>query len=149
MRPFLIASPILFMTGIAFVYFVVMPMAFTFLIGYALNGGEFNMSRSRLSFRRCWNLPPPRRPFWAWTLPRPGESLRCRRSLPPALRDMAQLRPLDKVSIDPQTKIADYLRDSMRMLIGAAGFQLPVALTMVRSGLVSTKFLKRNRKLPS
>ena len=61
---------------------------------------------------------------------------------------MAQLRPLDKVSIDPQTKIADYLRDSMRMLIGGGlGFQLPVALTlMVRSGLVSTKFLKRNRK---
>jgi hypothetical protein len=36
----------------------------------------------------------------------------------------------------------------MRMLIGGGlGFQLPVALTlMVRSGLVSTDFLKRNRK---
>ena len=151
MRPFLIASPILFATGIAFVYFVVMPMAFTFLIGYALNGGEFNMSRSEAEFQAV--LETYRAATATFLGMDPAEAGReafvaAGEAYRSALRDMAQLRPLDKVSIDPQTKIADYLRDSMRMLIGGGlGFQLPVALTlMVRSGLVSTKFLKRNRK---
>lgn len=50
MRPFLVASPILYWVGISFVYFVVMPMAFNFLIGYALDGGEFNLSRNATEF---------------------------------------------------------------------------------------------------
>ena len=128
-----------------------MPMAFTFLIGYALNGGEFNMSRSEAEFQAV--LETYRAATATFLGMDPAEAGReafvaAGEAYRSALRDMAQLRPLDKVSIDPQTKIADYLRDSMRMLIGGGlGFQLPVALTlMVRSGLVSTKFLKRNRK---
>ncbi|MAH87598.1 MAG: hypothetical protein CMF26_03190 [Kiloniella sp.] len=151
MRPFLIASPVLFAVGLAFVYFVVMPMAFTFLIGYALNGGEFNMSRSEAEFQAV--LETYRAATATFLSMDPAEAGRdafvaAGEAYRSALRDMAQLRPLDKVSIDPQTKIADYLRDSMRMLIGGGlGFQLPVALTlMVRSGLISTRFLRRNRK---
>lgn len=151
MRPFLVSSPILYGVGIAFVYFVVMPMAFNFLIGYALDGGEFNLSRNASEFNTV--LETFRAASETFFAINPAEVakeefIKAGEVYRSALRDMAQLRPLDKVSIDPQTKIADYLRDSMRMLIGGGlGFQLPVALTlMVRSGLVSTDFLKRNRK---
>ena len=151
MRPFLVASPILFGVGLAFVYYVVMPMAFNFLIGYALDGGEFNMSRNANEFNQV--LETFRAASETFFTMNPAEVGReafidAGEAYRAALRDMAQLRPLDKVSIDPQTKIADYLRDSMRMLIGGGlGFQLPVALTlMIRSGLISTDFLKQNRK---
>jgi len=151
MRPFLVSSPILYGVGIAFVYFVVMPMAFNFLIGYALDGGEFNLSRNASEFNTVLEtFRAASETFFAMNPAEVAkeEFIKAGEVYRSALRDMAQLRPLDKVSIDPQTKIADYLRDSMRMLIGGGlGFQLPVALTlMVRSGLVSTDFLKRNRK---
>jgi len=151
MRPFLVASPILYLIGIAFVYFVVMPMAFNFLIGYALDGGEFNLAKNAGEFSAVLeSFRAASETFFAMNPAEVAkeEFIKAGEAYRSALRDMAQLRPLDKVSIDPQTKIADYLRDSMRMLIGGGlGFQLPVALTlMVRSGLVSTDFLKRNRK---
>jgi sec-independent protein translocase protein TatC len=151
MRPFLVSSPLLYGVGIAFVYFVVMPMAFNFLIGYALDGGEFNLSRNASEFNTVLEtFRAASETFFAMNPAEVAkeEFIKAGEVYRSALRDMAQLRPLDKVSIDPQTKIADYLRDSMRMLIGGGlGFQLPVALTlMVRSGLVSTDFLKRNRK---
>ncbi|MGB1147197.1 MAG: twin-arginine translocase subunit TatC [Alphaproteobacteria bacterium] len=151
MRPFLVASPILFGVGLAFVYYVVMPMAFNFLIGYALDGGEFNMSRNATEFNQVLEtFRAASETFFAMNPAEVGREafVEAGEKYRAALRDMAQLRPLDKVSIDPQTKIADYLRDSMRMLIGGGlGFQLPVALTlMIRSGLISTDFLKRNRK---
>lgn len=151
MRPFLVASPILYWVGISFVYFVVMPMAFNFLIGYALDGGEFNLSRNATEFNAVLEtFRTVSETFFAMNPAEVAkeEFIKAGEDYRAALRDMAQLRPLDKVTIDPQTKIADYLRDSMRMLIGGGlGFQLPVALTlMVRSGLVSTDFLKRNRK---
>jgi len=151
MRPFLVSSPVLYLIGIAFVYFVVMPMAFNFLIGYALDGGEFNLAKNASEFNTVLEtFRAASETFFAMNPAEVAkeEFIKAGEAYRSALRDMAQLRPLDKVSIDPQTKIADYLRDSMRMLIGGGlGFQLPVALTlMVRSGLVSTDFLKRNRK---
>ena len=133
MRPFLVSSPLLYGVGIAFVYFVV---------NLSRNASEFNtvLETFRAASETFFAMNPAEVAKEEFI--KAGEVYRS------ALRDMAQLRPLDKVSIDPQTKIADYLRDSMRMLIGGGlGFQLPVALTlMVRSGLVSTDFLKRNRK---
>lgn len=151
MRPFLISSPVLYLVGISFVYFIVMPMAFNFLIGYALDGGEFNLSKNASEFNTVLEtFRAASETFFAMNPAEVAkeEFIQAGEAYRSALRDMAQLRPLDKVSIDPQTKIADYLRDSMRMLIGGGlGFQLPVALTlMIRAGLVSTDFLKRNRK---
>lgn len=38
--PFLIASPVMFFIGAAFAYYVILPMAFTFFLGYQQGGGD-------------------------------------------------------------------------------------------------------------
>jgi sec-independent protein translocase protein TatC len=42
--PFLIATPIMFVVGMAFVYYILMPMAWKFFLGYETAGGEGKMA---------------------------------------------------------------------------------------------------------
>ena len=46
--PFLIATPVLFTMGAALAYYVVMPMAFRFFLGFQHNGGQNGVSQQAL-----------------------------------------------------------------------------------------------------
>jgi len=118
--PFLVASPAMFFLGAAFAYYVVMPLGYTFFLGFqqlGLDGGASG----------------------APAVPAATE----------ALGDPASaIESLQRAGIAFQGSVSEYLSLTIKFIIAfGLCFQLPVLLTLMgKAGLISVDSLRRGRK---
>ncbi len=116
--PFLVSSPIMFFLGAAFAFYVVIPLAFDFFLGFQQPGG----------------LPMP-----SQVGPEIGPELGV---------DPDALAPLAEAGITFQGSVDEYLSLTIKFILAfGLCFQLPVLLTLMgKAGLVSAPGLRSVRK---
>jgi len=128
--PFIIASPLLFLTGAAFAHYIVVPLAMAFFLGFA----DLPSFVSAI-MTDAVTLPPGTE-----LLPATGGSL----ALPPA----PVIDPDTGVDIVFNGKVNETLDITLKMIVAfGVCFQLPVLLTLMGSaGLASSRGLRGTRK---
>ena len=120
--PFLIASPVMFFLGAAFAYYVIMPMGYTFFLGFQQMGGDMGAPAADAAATA------------AATAAASGPD--------------SAIESLQRAGIAFQGSVSEYLKLTTKFIIAfGLCFQLPVLLTLMgKAGLVSADALKRGRK---
>ena len=120
--PFLIASPVMFFLGAAFAYYVIMPMGYTFFLGFQQMGGDMGAPAADAAATA------------AATAAASGPD--------------SAIESLQRAGIAFQGSVSEYLKLTTKFIIAfGLCFQLPVLLTLMgKAGLVSAESLKRGRK---
>ena len=128
--PFIIASPVLFLTGAAFAHYIVVPLAMAFFLGFA----------DLPSFVSAIMANAVPNPAGTGLLPGTGEGL----GLP------AVVQPTSDSGVDIvfNGKVNETLDITLKMIVAfGVCFQLPVLLTLMGSaGLASSRGLRGTRK---
>ncbi len=120
--PFLVASPVMFFLGAAFAYYVIMPMGYTFFLGFQQMGGDMAAPAADAAATA------------AATAAASGPD--------------SAIESLQRAGIAFQGSVSEYLKLTTKFIIAfGLCFQLPVLLTLMgKAGLVSADALKRGRK---
>lgn len=117
--PFLIASPVMFFLGAAFAYYVIMPMGYTFFLGFQQLGSDQIAPATNAASDAAGTAA-----------------------------GSEAIQSLQRAGIAFQGSVNEYLSLATKFIIAfGLCFQLPVLLTLMgKAGLVSADALKRGRK---
>ncbi len=165
--PFMLASPFMFFLGAAFAFFVVIPLAFDFFLGFQQNAGFMDPAGEETSVHQPASVESAQQESTA--VPDDGGTIGpATGTAPPVVPEAAESTAattatgetsgfswpdlgagtLPAAGVTFQGSVAEYLTLTIKFILAfGLCFQLPVLLTLMgKAGLVSAEGLARVRK---